>query len=68
LWFDAHTTIYNPGIVTSENFKRIVDLYNRKLIEPSLLVQKRIQPNIKEYLEVIDEIKSGKIVKAIMEW
>ncbi len=68
LWFDTHTTIYNPGIVTSENFKKVANLYNKKLIIPSLLVQKRIRPNKKEYLETIDEIKSGKIVKAIMEW
>ena len=68
LWFDAHTTIYNPGIVTSENFKKVADIYNKELINPSLLVQKRIHPDKNEYLETIDEIKSGKIVKAIMEW
>jgi threonine dehydrogenase-like Zn-dependent dehydrogenase len=68
LWFDAHTTIYNPGIVTSENFKKAVGLYNRKLLDTSVLVQKRIKPNRHEYMRTIKEIKSGKIIKAIMEW
>ena len=68
LWFDAHTTIYNPGIVTSENFKKAVGLYNKKMLDPSDLVQKRIKPDRNEYLETIEEIKSGKIIKAIMEW
>lgn len=68
LWFDAHTTIYNPGIVTSENFKKVAQLYNKELIEPSMLIQKYIKPNEKQYLETIDEIKEGKIVKAVMDW
>ncbi|MCD6322458.1 MAG: alcohol dehydrogenase catalytic domain-containing protein [Clostridiales bacterium] len=68
LWFDAHTTIYNPGIVTSENFKKVADLYNKEMINPSLLIGKRIKPDKNEYLEAISEIKDGKVVKVLMEW
>ena len=68
LWFDAQTSIYNPGIVTSENFKKVAELYNKEMIDPSILISKRISPNEKEYLETIDEIKAGKLVKVLMEW
>ncbi len=68
LWFDAHTTIYNPGIVTSENFKKVADLYNKELIYPSLLIGKRIKPDKNAYLEAIDEIKAGNVVKVLMDW
>ena len=68
LWFDAQTTIYNPGIVTSENFKKVADLYNKEMIDPSLLIGKRIKPNKNEYLEAMSEIKDGKLVKVLMEW
>ena len=68
LWFDSHTTIYNPGIVTSENFKKAADLYNIEMIDPSLLISKRIKPDKNEYLEAISEIKAGKLVKVLMEW
>lgn len=67
-WFDSHTTIYNPGIVTSENFKKVADLYNRELINPSYLIGKRIKPNKKEYRDAINEIRDGKLVKVLMEW
>ena len=68
LLFDSNTTIYNPGILTSESFIKAADLYNRELIRPDLLISKRISPTKNEYLKTIEEIKNGKIVKAIIEW
>jgi len=68
LWFDSHTTIYNPGIVTSENFKRVVQMYNENLLNPSIQIGKRIKPNEAEYLEAIDDIIKGRHVKVIIEW
>lgn len=68
LWFDANTTIYNPGIVTSENFKKVAKLYNKELINPSILISKRIKPNRSEYLGAIDDIEKGKVVKVLMDW
>jgi len=68
LLFDANTTIYNPGILTSENFIKVVSLYNKGKINPSLLVSNEINADIEEYNEAIEEIVSGKIIKTIMKW
>lgn len=68
LLFDANTTIYNPGVLTSKSFKAVAEIYNKGLIRPDLLISKRIKPNKDEYLATIEEIKTGRIIKALMEW
>ena len=47
LWFDSGTTIYNPGILTSENFKKTVELYNSGRLEPSLMISGKIEAEMK---------------------
>lgn len=68
LWFDAGTTIYNPGILTSESFKKVVQMYNSRLLNPSILIGKTIKPIESEYLEAIDDIKAGRFVKILIDW
>lgn len=68
LWFDANTTIYNPGILTSENFIKTVELYNSGKLNPSLLISSRINAFIEEYNEAIEEIRQGRIIKTLMIW
>jgi len=68
LWFDSNTTIYNPGILTSENFIKTAGLYNEGRLDPSLLVTGRIKADINEYLSAIDEIKNGRTIKTLMLW
>lgn len=68
LLFDSNTTIYNPGIPTSENFKKAVGLYNEGKINPSLLVTGEISADIDEYLKAIEDIKNGKTIKTLMIW
>lgn len=67
-WFDANTTIYNPGIVTTQSFKAVAKLYNEKKIDPSLLISGRIRPESEAYLKAIEDIKEGKMIKVLMEW
>jgi threonine dehydrogenase-like Zn-dependent dehydrogenase len=68
LWFDANTTIYNPGILTSENFIKTVELYNSGKLNPSLLISSRINASIEEYNEAIEQIRQGRIIKTLMIW
>ncbi len=67
-WFDANTTIYNPGIVTTQSFKAVAELYNERKIDPSLLISGRIRPEKEAYLQAIEGIKDGKMIKVLMEW
>lgn len=68
LLFDSKTTIYNPGIPTSENFKKAVGLYNEGRIKPSLLVTGEINADIDEYLKALEDIRNGKTIKTLMIW
>jgi threonine dehydrogenase-like Zn-dependent dehydrogenase len=68
LWFNANTTIYNPGFLNSEELRSMAVLYNRGLIDPEILISKVIKPDADIYLNTIKEIEKGKIVKAIIDW
>ncbi len=66
--FNKNTTIYNPGILTTADLKAVATLYNKKLIDPAPMISKMISPDIEKYIETIYEIKSGKIIKALIDW
>ena len=68
LWFDANTTIYNPGLLTSENFIKTAALYNEGRLNPHLMISNRINAEIDEYIEAIEGIKCGKTIKTLMLW
>jgi threonine dehydrogenase-like Zn-dependent dehydrogenase len=68
LLFDSQTTIYNPGIPTSANFKRATALYNEGRIDPSLLITGRIKANIDGYMNALEDIRNGKTIKTLMMW
>jgi threonine dehydrogenase-like Zn-dependent dehydrogenase len=67
-WFDARTAVFNPGIVTSESFKQVTGMYNEKLIDPFLLINRKIKPRRDEYLDAIQDIEDGKVVKVLLGW
>lgn len=67
-WFDATTTVYNPGIVTDNELRAVANLYNRRLLDPAPMVSKIIPPDPQLYLETIQAIQRGEIVKALIDW
>jgi threonine dehydrogenase-like Zn-dependent dehydrogenase len=67
-WFNAETTIFNPGLPRAADLKAVAHLYNRRLIDPAPLVTRRIRPTIAEYRTAIDDIRGGEVVKILMEW
>jgi threonine dehydrogenase-like Zn-dependent dehydrogenase len=67
-WFNSNTTIYNPGFLSSIELRAMAALYNRRLIDPEILISKMIKPDPEEYLNTIKEIEDGKIVKALIDW
>ena len=66
--FNKNTTIFNPGIMTTDDLKAVANLYNNGLINPSALITKTILPEITEYIQAIEEIRQGKIIKALIDW
>lgn len=67
-WFNAETTIYNPGLPRANDLKAVAHLYNRRLIDPAALVTSRIRPNVVEYQRAIEAIRTGEVVKILLEW
>lgn len=67
-WFEATTTIYNPGIVTDGELRAVANLYNRRLLDPDSMISRRISPDPTSYLETIAAIGRGEIVKALIDW
>jgi threonine dehydrogenase-like Zn-dependent dehydrogenase len=67
-WFNAETTLYNPGLPRAKDLKAVAHLYNRRLIDPAALVTSRIPPEIGQYLGAIEAIRGGDEVKVLMEW
>ena len=67
-WFNAETTLYNPGLPRTNDLQAVAHLYNRRLLDPAALVTSRIRPEIGEYLRAIEAIREGDAVKILMEW
>jgi len=67
-WFTRGTTIYNPGVLTSDELRAVAALYNRGLIDPERMISRRIPPAPGAYLDAIRAIDRGRIVKALIEW
>jgi threonine dehydrogenase-like Zn-dependent dehydrogenase len=67
-WFNAETTLYNPGLPRANDLKAVAHLYNRNLIDPAALVTSRIPPEISQYRAAIEAIRGGDEVKVLMEW
>ncbi|NLY96641.1 MAG: hypothetical protein GX082_04305 [Clostridiaceae bacterium] len=65
--FNINTTIYNPGILTIEDLKAVAAFYNKKTIDPFPLITKIIRPNADEYIQTIQEIKKGEIIKVLID-
>ena len=68
LWFNRKTTIYNPGILINDDLKSVANLYNRNLIDPESLISLKIPATVEAYREAVQQIKEGKIIKALMDW
>lgn len=67
-WFDAGTTVYNPGLPRSADLRAVAGMYNRGLLDPEMLVTIRLQPAADEYTSAVRRIQRGEIVKALMVW
>jgi len=67
-WFNATTTIYNPGLPQSEDLRAVATLYNRQLLDPASMVTYRIPPEIPSYIDAIKAISAGEVVKVLIEW
>jgi threonine dehydrogenase-like Zn-dependent dehydrogenase len=67
-WFASNTTVYNPGVLSSDELRAVANLYNRGLIDPDAMISRRIPPNPEAYLDVIRATERGEIVKAVVDW
>ena len=67
-WFVRQTTIYNPGVLGSVELKAVANLYNRGLLDPEPMISRRIAPEVDQYVETIEAIGRGEIVKALIQW
>ena len=66
--FESGTVIYNPGWLESPDLKAVAAMYNRELIDPSVLITRRIPPIPDEYLIAVQELAEGKHIKVIIDW
>ena len=74
-WFAAATTVYNPGGLVAggvagsgRELRAVANLYNRRLIDPDVMITRRIPPDPDVYLKTIGDIERGEIIKALIEW
>jgi len=67
-WFARGTTVYNPGILSSDELRAVAALYNRRLIDPEPMVSRRIAPDPEQYVDSIRAIERGEVIKALIQW
>ncbi len=67
-WFNAGTTIYNPGLPQAEDLRAVAALYNRRLIDPDVMISSRIKPTVEEYVRAIRDVEKGSVIKTLIEW
>jgi propanol-preferring alcohol dehydrogenase len=67
-WFRSETTVYNPGLPRANDLRAVASLYNRGLLDPSPMISSRIKPIVADYLDAIQTIQKGEIVKTLIMW
>ncbi len=68
LWFINNTTIYNPGVLSSNELRAVANLYNRGLLNCERMISRIIKPEADSYCQAIADIKAGKTIKTVIDW